>query len=199
MATVTIAPMELEAFFDYTAEKNSLYELEDGEPIEMPLESELNRRIATFLLVYFAQLGVAPHCLSLKTEVVVSGAGPTVQVPDLLVLSEVLAEVLAGATRSTVLPEMPPPRLVVEVVSPGKKNRDRDYRYKRSQYGARGIGEYWIVDPVEGCITVLIWVEGLYEEEVYGEDAVIQSPFLQALGATAGLPVRQVLTAGILP
>lgn len=86
MATVTIAPMELEAFFDYTAEKNTLYELEDGEPIEMPLESELNRRIATFLLIYFAQLGVAPHCLSLKTEVVVSGAGPTVRVPDLLVL-----------------------------------------------------------------------------------------------------------------
>ncbi|WP_367889252.1 Uma2 family endonuclease [Leptolyngbya iicbica] len=42
---------------------------------------------------------------------------------------------------------MPAPLLVVEVVSPGKVNEDRDYRYKRSEYATRGIGEYWIIDP----------------------------------------------------
>jgi Uma2 family endonuclease len=43
--------------------------------------------------------------------------------------------------------EMPPPRLVVEVVSPGKKDRDRDYIAKRQQYAERGIPEYWLIDP----------------------------------------------------
>jgi Uma2 family endonuclease len=56
---------------------------------------------------------------------------------------------------------MPPPRLVVEVVSPGKTNIDRDYRYKRSQYQARGIAEYWIVDPITQRVTVLtLWWKG---------------------------------------
>jgi Uma2 family endonuclease len=34
---------------------------------------------------------------------------------------------------------------VVEVVSPGKANEERDYCYKRSEYAAWGIAEYWIV------------------------------------------------------
>ena len=36
--------------------------------------------------------------------------------------------------------DMPPPLLVVEVVSPNQKKRD--YRYKRTEYAARGIAEY---------------------------------------------------------
>jgi Uma2 family endonuclease len=56
---------------------------------------------------------------------------------------------------------------VVEVVSPGKVNEDRDYRYKRSEYAARGISEYWIVDPGKMKVTVLTWLDGLYEEAVF--------------------------------
>ncbi len=48
---------------------------------------------------------------------------------------------MKGATRAIILPEMPPPQLVVEVVSPGEENEARDYRYKKSQYQARGIAE----------------------------------------------------------
>lgn len=67
---------------------------------------------------------------------------------------------------------MPPPLLVVEVVSPGQENRD--YRYKRSEYAARGIAEYWIVDPMQQRVMVLEWVEGLYEEKVY--EGIARSP-----------------------
>jgi Uma2 family endonuclease len=91
------------------------------------------------------------------------GVRTTVRVPDLLVLSEELATALEGATRATITLDMPPPRLVVEVVSPGKKNIDRGYRYKRSQYEARGIVEYWIVDPIAQRVSVLTRIEGLYE------------------------------------
>lgn len=47
--------------------------------------------------------------------------------------------------RGTITRDMPPPQLVIEVVSPGKENQDRDYCYKRSESAARGVAEYWIV------------------------------------------------------
>ena len=40
-----------------------------------------------------------------------------------------------------------PPLLAIEIVSPD--SIQRDYRYKRSEYAAVGIAEYWIVDALE--------------------------------------------------
>jgi Uma2 family endonuclease len=51
------------------------------------------------------------------------------------------------------------PLLVVEVVSPNLVKRD--YRYKRSEYAALEIPEYWIVDPLESKVSVLLWNDGL--------------------------------------
>jgi Uma2 family endonuclease len=65
--------------------------------------------------------------------------------------------------------------VVIEVVSAGHENESRDYRFKRSEYAARGIAEYWIVDPVRSQITLLSWVEGFYEEAIYTGDVVIKS------------------------
>jgi Uma2 family endonuclease len=128
----------------------------------------------------------------MKTEVVVSGSRATTRLPDLMVLSEELATALEGASRSTVMMDMPPPLLVVEVVSPGKENVDRDYRYKRSEYAARGIAEYWIVDPIEGRVTVLEWVEGLYEERVFQGNERIVSLILPHFDLTS----ERVMNAG---
>jgi Uma2 family endonuclease len=44
--------------------------------------------------------------------------------------------------------------LAIEVVSEG--NRDHDIDTKRVEYAKAGIPEYWIVDPEEGTITVLV-------------------------------------------
>lgn len=191
--TVTAARMSLNDFFAYDDGTDTRYELENGELVAMPPESELNRRIATFLLAYFLRSGLLPQYLTMKTEVMVSGALGTVRLPDLMVLSEELAVALDGATRSTVTSDMPPPRLVVEVVSPGKKNIDRDYRYKRSQYQARGIAEYWIVDPIAQRVTVLTLVEGLYESEVFEGAVDITSALLTELAPAQGLTAAQVL------
>jgi len=46
--------------------------------------------------------------------------------------------------------------LVIEVVSEGKENRDRDFITKRAEYAAAGIQEYWIVDPETRSLIVLI-------------------------------------------
>lgn len=75
-----------------------------------------------------------------------------------------------------------PPLLVVEVVSLGQENRD--YRYKRSEYAARGIAEYWIAGPMQQKLTVLEWVEGFYEEQVYTGEQPIASPLLGNLELT---------------
>ncbi|MEG3437062.1 Uma2 family endonuclease [Pannus brasiliensis CCIBt3594] len=186
--------LSLEDFWDFDDGTDTRYELEEGELRAMPPENDLNLRIASFLIIYFSQVGIPAYRLRIGTEIVVSGTRPTVRVPDLMVLSEELASILASAGRSTVTMEMPPPELVVEVVSPGRENVNRDYRYKRSQYQARGIGEYWIVDPIEGKITILSLVEGLYEESVFTGDTEIVSAFLPS---GVSLTAARVLQTGV--
>lgn len=69
-----------------------------------------------------------------------------------------------------------PVLLAVEIVNP--ESVTRDYRYKRSEYAAIGIAEYWIVDPAEEKVTVLQLVEGFYEEKEYkGSDRIISPTF----------------------
>lgn len=174
--------MTLAEFLDYDDGTDMLYELENGELIPMPSESDLNQRIASFLFAMFLTLGIPSHRLRIGLEVAVSGARVSVRLPDLAILSEELTTALEGASRSIVLMEMPPPLLVVEVVSPGQEKRD--YRYKRTEYAARGIAEYWVVDPSLQQVTVFEWVEGLYEEKVYGSNDAIASSVFEGLELT---------------
>ena len=78
--------------------------------------------------------------------------------------------------RLTITLDMPPPRLIVEVVSPGKTNRDRDYVQKRAQYAAIGVHEYWLVGPVAQTVVVLTLEWSAYQEVgVFGTQAAIAS------------------------
>lgn len=196
-ATMTHATTEkiisLQEFLNYDQDTDAGYELEDGRLLLMPTESEINRRIACFLFAYFLQLGVSFSRLTMKTELVVMGSRTTVRVPDLMVLTETLAQVMEGASRSLITIDMPPPEMVVEVVSPGQENQQRDYRYKRSQYQARGIPEYWIVDPIQQQITVFILVTGLYEQAIFTGDMVINSSLLSDHNQLSPLTASQLL------
>lgn len=181
--TVASQKMSLEEYLNFNDGTDTRYELDNGELIVTPPESDLNRRIGSFLLSLFFQLGIPTYRLRIGTEIVVLGSRATTRFPDVMVLSEELATALEGSSRSTVMSDMPPPLLVVEVVSPNQENRD--YRYKRSEYAARRIPEYWIVDPIQQRVTVLEWVEGLYEEIVYTGESAIVSPLLGVLELTA--------------
>lgn len=82
------------------------------------------------------------------------------------------------------------PILVVEVVSPDSVKRD--YRYKQSEYAALEIPEYWIVDPIESKITILLLSEGLYEEKEFsGSEPIISATFPELV-----ITVEQVLAVG---
>jgi len=72
----------------------------------------------------------------------------TVVVPDLLYFTEERFESGVNDRHATVAPD-----LVVEIVSPGTRRRDRGR--KRSVYEREGVGEYWIVDPDAKQISVL--------------------------------------------
>ncbi len=57
--------------------------------------------------------------------------------------------------------------LVMEVVSPSRKDHNRDYITKRREYARGHIAEYWIVDPQLKKITVLALQQAKYH--VHGE------------------------------
>lgn len=194
MTSITGKQLTLEEYLKYDDGTDKRYELVAGELVEMPPESPQNVQIALFLLSQLLQF-VPVNRLSNKAEIVVSGFRATTRIPDLIVFTDELAAALQGTMQSTITLDMPPPALVLEVVSPGKVNEDRDYRYKRSEYAARGIAEYWIADPQTNKVTVLTLVEGLYEETVFAGSATIISATFPELQLTA----EQILGAGKNP
>jgi Uma2 family endonuclease len=46
------------------------------------------------------------------------------------------------------------PTIVIEFVSEGKRDRERDYEEKRDEYIAIGVREYWIIDRFKRLMTV---------------------------------------------
>ena len=80
------------------------------------------------------------------------------------------------------------PDLVVEVVSPGREARDRDYIAKRRDYLTFGILEYWIVDPFDHRVTVLSRPNtgAEWSERSFGDDDAIVSPLLPGFAVVVG-------------
>jgi Uma2 family endonuclease len=152
----------------------------------MPTESPENNRIARGLFLELAKFVPLALLAHKDTEIEVTGRRATCRIPDLLVHTDESATALAGATRSLVTRDMPPPALVIEIVSPGFENRARDYRFKRTEYAARGIAEYWIVDPEEQRITVCKWVDGQYEDQIFVGEARVESTVVPGFELTVG-------------
>ena len=153
MTMIQVKP-RFESFEEYIAYDDGtdkLYELFNGELIEVPPESGTNVQIANRLFLIFALLLGTDRVRGNGLELEVNGE-PRNRYPDLTILREEHIEQLAK--RNTVRLTMPPPLLVVEVVSPGELQRNRDYVAKRVQYQDCGIPEYWIIDP--NTQTILI-------------------------------------------
>ncbi len=189
--TTTRQRMTLEDYLNYDDGTETRYTLVNGELVVMPSESDLNNVIALYVLSILLQF-VPVQRMRRGTEIVVSGSRATTRIPDLMIVSDELDAELAGSRRSIVMLDMPSPEFVMEVVSSGEENADRDYRYKRSEYAARDIKEYWIVDPIQNQVVVLTLVSGLYEDAIFRGAESIVSPMFPGLDITA----EQVLRAG---
>ena len=157
-------PSTFREYLDYDDGTDNAYELTDGELVEVASESFKNRRIASRLkrqLENFFDQDLI-QLWGLNVEVHPFPRMPKNRLPDITVMRPEHIDLMDKHDINGISfnnPAMPPPLLVVEVVSPYKKNgKDpayvRDYIQKTQQYAHRGIPEYWIVDPQAGIVTV---------------------------------------------
>ncbi|MBW4474976.1 MAG: Uma2 family endonuclease [Stenomitos rutilans HA7619-LM2] len=183
--------LSFDEYLSYDDGTENLYELFNGELIEVPPESGKNTAIAVFLLLQFAaivgHLRVRPHGLELEVR-----GEPKNRYPDLTILQPEHVQQLDQ--RNTLRLSMAPPLLVVEVVSPGDLQRDRDYIAKRMQYQDREIPEYWIIDPQLETVLVLVLTGDRYTESgTFRRSDAIQSSQFGTLNFT---PAQLFAAAG---
>jgi Uma2 family endonuclease len=198
---MTQAQVRFPSFEAYLSYSNAMdmegrYELTNGELVELPPESRLNSTIAVRILLLLVAAGIPVELIHPgKCEVQVPILQPqdsANRFPDLVVLRQ--EHLQLTQKRLTITLEMPPPRLIVEVLSPGKPNQERDYIYKRAQYAAIGVPEYWLLDPVAQTVLVLT-LEGKDYREMglfKGNDTMTSVEF-----AELQLAVGQIFEAGI--
>ena len=75
------------------------------------------------------------------------------------------------------------PDLIVEVLSPSSSRRD--WRYKRELYAAHGVSEYWIVDPTNRIVWVMLLHDGtLREQGTFGEGDTVTSATLEGFSVS---------------
>ncbi|MFN7465210.1 MAG: Uma2 family endonuclease [Pseudanabaena sp.] len=168
-------------YLTYFDGSDTKYELVDGELVAMSLgtslhgeaidptyqaiNAEINRTTQPWI-VRQGQIGVrCPRGIGLDT----------VRIPDVVVMQQDNWQALQE--REAVIDfDLSAPLLVIEVISPPTKNID--YRAKRTEYAARDIPEYWIIDPLESKVSVLINSDGWYDiTEFFDSDRLISPTF----------------------
>jgi Uma2 family endonuclease len=192
------SPPQFQSFAAYLAADPSelpegRFEYWDGALVPVMSESGFNALVANCLFLALVQAGIPvavlrPH----SCEVEVPGR-PRTRFPDLTVLDAAHVPLIARSERVT--RDMPPPRLLVEVVSPGdetSENYQRDYVEKAQQYAALKVAEYWIIDPDRAVILVGFLTNGAYQFQEFRGHQPIASPTFPHLMLTA----LQILTAG---
>jgi Uma2 family endonuclease len=184
--------MTFEEYLNYDDGTDNRYQWVDGVLVAVPTESGFNAWLSAALRFYLINTCLVKprltHQYNCEIEVpVLKSRQARNRFPDLVILRPEHIELTQK--RLTIRLEMPEPVLVVEVVSPGQANFDRDYLDKRSQYQARGIPEYWLIDPEQQAIMVLTLVDEVYQEKVFrGKEQIISRAF-----PTLTLTAEQVL------
>jgi Uma2 family endonuclease len=194
MTVATQKKMSIEEYLTYDDGTDARYELVDGVLVEMGAENDINIMIEGYLVAILLQ--VAPHYLIRRgTEIEVTGTAAKTRYPDLMVLTEATLSAMTRDKRSLILKDMPPPALVVEVVSPGDPgddNYDRDYIDKRAEYAARKVPEYWLIDPVRQ--VVLVWT--LQNTQYVGRPFTGNQSIVSLIFPGLNLTAAQALNAG---
>ena len=197
MVVLTDRRMTLQEFLEFDDGSDRRFELVDGVLVEMNLGTGKHggaiRRLAKFLEAGAVAMGtdwIAIQAL-VGIETTIGARGDRVRIPDVTLMSEgqwSLIEARSGS--AVILRSEPAPILVAEVLSPSTQLTDLSE--KKVEYADRGIAEYWLIDPKQGCITVLR-LQNLSYVEVgvfVGEEAIVSPTFLR-LNLTAAQVLRR--------
>ena len=182
--------ISFEEYLNYDDGTNKRYELVDGELVKMPPASFLHSDVIDFIADLIKVIANENRLdIKVKTgDVGVKTGIDSSRIPDLAVIDgkawRSYRREKSAVISSGVL-------LAVEVVSPGTEQIERDYIEKVSEYQNSGIPEYWIVDPIEQKITVLVLEieKGKYSKSVFKETQAVSS---------ASFPQLEVATSEIL-
>ena len=151
------------------------YELIEGELIVVPSPSTYHQRIAgnlEYILREFVRRYNLGYIYDAPCDVVLSEEN--VLQPDILFITRERSEIITEENIQG------PPDLVIEILSPSTAERDRTH--KRTLYARHGVREYWIVDPDERTIKIMILKEkGLDVVSLYQGEARVESPLLSGL------------------
>jgi Uma2 family endonuclease len=189
MVSTPVTKLTFEEYLNYDDGSGFHYELVDGR-----LELMNPPTIQHFLIVAFLDTALIAEIQRLSLPWLTfreTGTRTGKNKSRLTNLSVVTQEQARELLNASAVFESPP-LLIVEVVSPDSIKRD--YRYKRSEYAAVEVPEYWIVDPLKEKISVLWLEEGFYEETVFTSDQQIGSRTFPELA----IAVEQIFTAGNL-
>jgi Uma2 family endonuclease len=180
---IMMTPEEFDAVEDY--DENYTYELVQGvvvvNPIPLAEETGPNELLGYFLIHY--------------KEAHPQGAALDGTLPQQYVRTR-KSRRLADRLIWTGLGRVPNrrrdlPTIAVELVSAGRRNRQRDYVDKRREYLEAGIPEYWIIDRFQRTLTVVHNRPGGPQEQVIAEHETYQSAFLPGFE----LPLARLLAA----
>jgi Uma2 family endonuclease len=158
---------------------NRMAELVNGRLEILPMPTLKHQRILRWLLGVF-EAAAPSGSMTLFAPLPTRLFPGTIREPDLLYI----------APENAPGPDVDYPShldLALEIVSPGKDARQRDYEDKRADYARAGITEYWIVDPEENQVTVLVLQHGTYAEHgVFRPGDIASGLLLPALSVDVG-------------
>jgi Uma2 family endonuclease len=144
-----IEPLMTVAQLDACPDDNNRYELIGGELFVSRAPGLSHQRVLLNLLLAFGR-----YLEANRIGVIVPGAGLILSdydavIPDLaFVRNERWDEVVTGEKFTRAVD------LVIEIISPGKENRECDLTFKRQLYAKYGVQEYWIVDSENQCVLI---------------------------------------------
>ena len=162
---------------DYlTTPEDERYELLDGDLIMVPapnlkhqkVQGRLHYKLIQFILEReLGELLLAPCDVYLSDTNVVQ--------PDLLFVSREREHLLSDGQKVRGAPD-----LVIEILSPSSADTDRGG--KRDLYGAHGVTEYWLVDPIAETVSIHRQRGGvLAATHTFGREETLRSPLLAGL------------------
>lgn len=188
MVTTPRQQISFAEYLNYDDGTDNRYELVNGELVLMPPATARHSDIIEFIVDCFKAI-IRSYSLDIRVkagDVGIQTGINSSRIPDISVIQ---GEVWRNLPRDTSAVVKVPLLLAVEVVSPGSEQIERDYVEKVAEYADAGILEYWIVDPMEKKVTILVLENGGYNKNVFnGDDAI----------ACVTFPQLQVTTSDIL-